>query len=62
MAPMQGGVARAEIQLHTIIDAGDGIVFAPDEGSRGVISNVHVSHLTATNVSTTSYQPSAASC
>ncbi len=48
---LQGGVARAELQLYNIIEAGDGIVFAPGEGDRRVIDRVLVTHFTAISVS-----------
>lgn len=47
----QGGVTMADIQLSTVIDGGgDAIVFAPGEGNKPYISNVFVTHFTATKV------------
>mgnify|MGYP006973226505 CR=1 FL=1 len=41
----------AEIQVNSMLQCGDGIVFAPNEGNKRSISNVFVTHVTATNVS-----------
>ena len=48
---VRGGIGRAEIQLSGMLDGGDGIVFATDEGKRRRIDSVHVTHFSATNVS-----------
>ncbi len=41
----------AEIQVKGLQDVGDGIVFAPQEGSKREISNVFVTHMAHTGVS-----------
>ncbi|GAB4822905.1 hypothetical protein N2152v2_009951 [Parachlorella kessleri] len=46
---VQGGVTGAEIQVNSMLQCGDGIVFAPNEGNQRTINNVFVTHLTATN-------------
>ncbi len=40
---------RADIQLGTLFDGGDGIVFAPHKGRGGAIRDVAVSHFVATS-------------
>lgn len=48
---LQGGVTGAEIQLSTVIVGGDAVLFHTDEGTGGVISNVFVTHFSATRAS-----------
>ncbi|GAB4824004.1 hypothetical protein N2152v2_011050 [Parachlorella kessleri] len=46
---IQGGVTGAQIQVHGFLEASEAFSFAPQEGSKPNISNVHVTHMTFTS-------------